>query len=252
MAVHPFLQIAGFQLPAYGVLLTIACVGGVWLSATLAPQYRLAREQVYRAATAAVLGALVFAKLGDLLIGRSVGLHYAGTFLSGFVAALVITAVWARSHRVGLRDLADCFAPSLALGVAIVRIGCFFAGCDYGTPSSLPWAVTFRDPLAASLNGTPLGVPLHPAQLYESALGVAILGLLWLVRRWWKHPGAQAVTFFAAYACGRFVIEFVRGDADRGIWEGLSTSQWLCLFVLLLAIASLLARPRVSPAVALD
>src|SRR5688572_31370960 len=61
----------------------------------------------------------------------------------------------------------DVFAPGLALGHAIGRLGCFAAGCCWGSECDLPWAVTFRNPDANELTGVPLGIPLHPSQLYE-------------------------------------------------------------------------------------
>ena len=65
-------------------------------------------------------------------------------------------------------DVTDVFAPGIALGHVVGRLGCLFAGCCFGKPTNVPWAITFTDPFARANVGTPLGVPLHPTQLYEA------------------------------------------------------------------------------------
>ena len=106
----------------------------------------------------------------------------------------------------------DVFAPGLALGHAFGRIGCFAAGCCWGKETQCPWAVTFKNPLAEQIVGTPLGVPLHPTQLYEFVLELAnCLFLVWLVRRK-KFEGQVIGTYLIIYGIGRYFIEFFRGD----------------------------------------
>ena len=72
----------------------------------------------------------------------------------------------------------DAFAPGIAAGQAVGRLGCLLAGCCYGHPTDAPWGVTFTNPLAAANVGTPLDVSLHPTQLYESVAALVILGVL--------------------------------------------------------------------------
>src|SRR3990170_2457097 len=74
---------------------------------------------------------------------------------------------------------ADVFAPGLALGHAIGRLGCLAAGCCWGAVCHRPWAITFNKPDAHELTGVPLGIPLHPTQLYESLAELAIFGFLY-------------------------------------------------------------------------
>ena len=235
----PFIQVGSLKLPAYGLLLCTAILLGVWMAVRRAAKLRLSSDFVYLTASVAVLVALVGAKLGDLLIrgGKfSLGtlVTGAGTFLAGFLAALGVTAILTYRSGVSLLQLADCFAPSLALGVAIVRLGCFAASCDYGKPTSLPWGVVFTDPRAAQLTGIPLGVRLHPSQLYESGLGLAIFVMLLILDRKPRSPGFLILWFASLYAIGRFLLEFLRGDLDRGFLGPLSISQWLSLITLLI------------------
>jgi phosphatidylglycerol---prolipoprotein diacylglyceryl transferase len=158
----------------------------------------------------------------------------AGTFLFGFVCALCVTCYLAIRRGASLWAISDCFAPALALGNCLVRIGCLMSGCDFGKPTDLPWGVVFSNPLAAQLAGTPIGVRLHPSQLYESLLGlITFLLLLYLSRRP-RRSGLFILTFASCYAGGRFFLEYFRGDVDRLFWGLLSTSQWLSLFLLLM------------------
>lgn len=99
----------------------------------------------------------------------------AGDFYVGFIGALVASAIFFQRHpRLPFWRNADLCGPSIALGQAIGRVGCFMAGDDYTAPTQLPWAVRFTDPDAASIGGAPLGVPLHPVQLYESIVCLAL------------------------------------------------------------------------------
>ena len=79
-------------------------------------------------------------------------------------------------HRMPFWTTCDVFAPGIALGHVTGRLGCFAAGCCYGKPTDVPWAVIFTNPLAAANVGTPLGIPLHPTQLYEAGAELLILG----------------------------------------------------------------------------
>ena len=105
-----------------------------------------------------------------LTLARSGGVFYGGLILA------VVVALW-YIRRIGLPlwTTCDVFAPGIALGHVVGRFGCFFAGCCYGKPTSVPWAITFTDPFAAANVGTPLDVPLHPTQLYEAGAEALIL-----------------------------------------------------------------------------
>jgi phosphatidylglycerol:prolipoprotein diacylglycerol transferase len=199
----------------------------------------------------AIVGALVGAKA--LLLFRSILdgsfaisdlwsmslVTSAGDFYGGFIGGLTASAMFFWRHpTVPVWRAADVCAPAIALGQAIGRVGCFMAGDDYGRPAHLPWAVTFTDPEAERLGGTPLNVPLHPVQLYESAMCLALfVFLVWLTRR--RHrDGDIIVAYTLLYAIARFGLEFFRGDADRGFVFGglLSTSQFIGVVMAALAI----------------
>jgi phosphatidylglycerol:prolipoprotein diacylglycerol transferase len=154
----------------------------------------------------------------------------AGDFYGGFIGALVTAAIFFRRHQqLPFWRTADLCGPAIALGQAIGRIGCLMAGDDYGRPANLPWAITFTDPDAARIGGAPLGVPLHPVQLYESVVCLALFAVLVWLRRRKRFDGEIILAYTLLYAIARFVLEFFRGDADRGFLFGglLSTSQFI-------------------------
>jgi phosphatidylglycerol:prolipoprotein diacylglycerol transferase len=107
----------------------------------------------------------------------------------------------------------------------------------------MPWGITFTNPEAAANVGTPLGVPLHPTQLYDAGAELAILVLLLVTeRRGRPFAGRTFWLYVLLYGISRFIIEFFRGD-DRGIVLGVSTSQFVSLIAVPLALV-MLARLR--------
>ena len=112
----------------------------------------------------------------------------------------------------------------LSGGNVFGRLGCFSAGCCYGTECNLPWAVTFHSPDAGLLSGTPLGMPLHPVQLYTFLANMLVLALLLGVRKYRRFVGQVSACYFILEGIGRMVTEIWRADLDRGFWMGIS---WL-------------------------
>ncbi len=143
-------------------------------------------------------------------------------FYGGFIAALITLIVYLKKQKMPLWKTADIMAPALALGHCIGRIGCFFAGCCYGKPCDLPWAVTFTNPATLA----PVGIPLHPTQLYSSASNLIIFGMLLLFRRYQKFEGQLLLVYIFLYGIFRSIIEAFRGDFRGNIFgEMFSLSQ---------------------------
>jgi phosphatidylglycerol:prolipoprotein diacylglycerol transferase len=200
-----------------------------------------------------LVSALVGAKLLLLIVDWE---HYrhdplslirsGGVFYGGLVAA-VLTSIWFfRKHRLSVWLMTDILAPSVALGHAIGRLGCFTAGCCYGKPTNVPWAVTFTDSYSREIVGVPLNVPLHPTQLYESLVEFALFGLLLFIAGRKKFDGQIFWTYVFGYSFARFAIEFFRGDLERGFVFGgaLSTSQVIALLLVAASSFALLVLRR--------
>ncbi len=165
------------------------------------------------------------------------------TFYGAMMGALVSMILFSRYARVSFRHYADMATPATALGLGIGRIGCFAAGCCWGKPTHVPWAVTYShvDSFCPWR-----GVPLHPTQLYESA-GAFVLALFlhWFWRRR-QYEGQVLFVGLVGYAVLRILVEIFRGDDYRGLFFGglLSYSQALSLFFLALGFVGLLLVPH--------
>ena len=252
---HPILfESGGVTLYRYGVLLAAAYLIGLQMALVRARARGLDAQRVMDLGIWIIISALAGAKL--LLLALDFH-HFAdrpqdllglvrsgGVFYGGMIAALAVALLYLRRHTLPLWTTADVFAPGIALGHAVGRMGCFLAGCCYGYPTSVPWAVTFRDPAAAANVGTPLDVPLHPTQLYEAGAELLILAaLLRLERRGGGFAGRTFWTYLLLYGVSRFIIEFYRGD-NRGAIGPLSTSQFVSVIVVPVAIVMLVVLSR--------
>jgi phosphatidylglycerol:prolipoprotein diacylglycerol transferase len=241
------------------VLLALAFVAAVWWLVKAARRDGLDPDRLMSLGFRAIAGGIVGSKL--LMVLRTLPeflaqpsqlwslsfLESAGDFYGGFLGALAACAIYYLLHpELPVWRSADLCGPAIALGQAVGRVGCFMAGDDYGRPSDVPWAVSFTDPDAVRLGGAPLGVPLHPVQLYESIVCLALfLFLAWLARR--KRFDGQVILAYALlYAAARFLLEYYRGDADRGFLLDrlLSTSQFIAVLVFLASAALLIVRRR--------
>jgi phosphatidylglycerol:prolipoprotein diacylglycerol transferase len=243
-----------FTLHTYGFLLAIAFLLGLWVASRQAKRAGLDAGKVTDLAVWVLIAGLVGAKA--LLVG--VEWRYfaknprdafsvfqsGGVFYGGLLAGILVAWLLARRYRLPGWRTADVLAPGVAIGQAVGRLGCFSAGCCWGKATTVPWAVTFTDVYAARAVGTPIDTPVHPSQLYESAAAFLIfLFLVWLARRK-RFDGQVALAYVALYSFVRFVLEFWRGDAERGTWFGnmISTSQ---LIALALLAATAIALPYV-------
>jgi phosphatidylglycerol:prolipoprotein diacylglycerol transferase len=167
-----------------------------------------------------------------------------GVFYGGLLLAVAVALWYIRRAGLPLWTTCDVFAPGIALGHVVGRFGCFFAGCCYGKPTTLPWGITFTDPFAAANVGTPLGVHLHPTQLYEAgAEALILLGLLLTEKKGKPYPGRTFWLYILLYAVSRFIIEYFRGD-ERGTVGIFSTSQFISLILAPLAIGMLVYLAR--------
>ncbi len=163
-----------------------------------------------------------------------------GVFYGGLILAFVVGVWLMRRYRLPVWATADLYAPGIALGHVIGRMGCLLAGCCYGRPTDLPWGLTFTDPVAAANVGTPLNTPLHPTQLYDAGAELLILIiLLAFERRGRTFHGRTFWLYILLYAASRFVIEMFRGD-PRGMVFGVSTSQVVSLLLLPAALVMLI------------
>jgi len=252
-------KLGPITLYSYGVLLAVSYLVGLKLAMARAKQRNLDAARVLDLGIYIIVAALVGAKLlllvvdfdhyrnnpGELLaLARSGGVFYGGLILAVAVACWYIAR-----HKMPCWSTCDVFAPGIALGHVTGRLGCFAAGCCYGRPTDVPWGVIFTDPLAAANVGTPLGIRLHPTQLYEAGAELLILAfLLATERRGRPFAGRTFWLYMFLYAVSRYIIEIYRGD-PRGVvpFLDISTSQFISLILGPLSLIMLLWLSRVLP-----
>ncbi|MBP1641615.1 MAG: Prolipoprotein diacylglyceryl transferase [Acidobacteria bacterium] len=258
--IQELFRIGPLAISPFGVLLVAA-----FLAAYLQLQRGLTRLGIGDPDTASallfaggvggVLGAKIYYAIlhGDwrLLLERS-GLVWYG----GFVLGTAAVAWTMHRRRLPPWPTLDALAPALALGYGVGRVGCFLVGDDYGVPTTLPWGIAYADglppttayylrrefglELPASISDDTL-LSVHPTQLYETAIALAIwwIGVRLLRRR--PAPGRTALVVFALLALERFGVEFLRVKDDR-LLGGLTLAQAISLAILV-AVAALWRRP---------
>lgn len=254
---HPILlKIGPFELYTYGAFLAMAFLAAIYLGmyetqrVGLKPE--LAADLGIVIIIASILGARVFYILfydlhytlehpGELLKLRQTGLVYYG----GLIFAVTAGIAYCRWKKAPLPLMLDVGAPSIALGQAIGRIGCFMSGCCYGAPTWVPWAVKFPH----------LEYPRHPTQLYESFATFAIFVTLMWYRKRKSRNGQVLVLYALLYAPARFIIEFFRGD-NPSVLFGMTISQVISIAIMCVAVPAAIyfwhrtpeAEPAVKPA----
>jgi phosphatidylglycerol---prolipoprotein diacylglyceryl transferase len=236
------ISIGSFYIPTYGVLVALAFLAGLWVTLRLSKRIGLASEKVTNlvvyCAIAGIAGAKLFMFLfdiGDYL--RDPGqiftlqtLQAAGVFHGGFIAALIVAVLYMRKQQLPVWQTMDAFAPGVAIGQAIGRLGCFAAGCCWGRECDLPWGVRFRSDFAAPV---PLDKTLHPVQLYESAADLLIFGVLYWYFARAPRRGNVIGLYLVLYSTARFIIEFFRVH-EQSLWGPFSLTQWIALALLIL------------------
>lgn len=152
----------------------------------------------------------------------------------GILAGILAAYIYCKIKKLHFLSYLDIAVPSVALAQGFGRIGCFLAGCCYGCESDLPIAVTFKNS-----NYAPNGVALFPSQLVSSAFDFIHFFVLCALARQNKTAGKIGAFYLIFYSIGRFMIEFFRGDLERGSVGSLSTSQFISIFVAIAGIIML-------------
>jgi phosphatidylglycerol:prolipoprotein diacylglycerol transferase len=242
-------------LHTYGVLVALAFLVALWLAGRLGKSIGLNHDAVTNlgiyCALAAIAGAKLLMFVFDLpyylqhpdQILSFATLQAGGVFYGGLIAALVVAFWYMRKTKLPPLKTADAFAPAIALGHGIGRLGCFSAGCCWGIACNRSWAVTFTNPAANDITGVPLNQPLHPTQLYEAISEFLIFGILY----WrFKKPHANGTIlglYLVLYSVARFIVEFFRVHEQANPFGGpLNASQLISIGLFLLG--SWLLRPR--------
>ena len=242
-----------FDIHWYGVFVAVGFLAGLWTAGRRGLIYGLSPEKTADLGPWIIIGALIGARslyvitywdddfAGKTLLNifkiRQGGL----VFYGGFIGAVLSTVLYTRLKNVPLWQIADAFAPSIALGHAFGRIGCLMTGCCYGKACSLPWAITFPNGHYSHPS------TVHPTQIYESSLNLGLyLALDFLYRRK-RFEGQVFAIYLMSYALLRSFVELFRGDyTDQKITGLLTPGQQVGIAIFLAGAALYFIRSKTS------
>ena len=235
-------------MPSYGFLVSLGVLVGLWISVRNSRREAIDPEKAWNFGILVVLCGILGSKILYILVDLSYytshpreilslsTLQAGGVFSGGLIAALMAAAWYIRKNHMPALATCDAFAPVLALGHAIGRVGCFAAGCCWGKPTNHFWGVTFTNPLAQQWVGTPLGQALEPTQLFEALVELAnFFILMWFFQRK-KFDGQVLGAYLFLYGFARYFLEFLRDDPGRGeVFGGMMTGTQLIAILLVIA-----------------
>lgn len=147
----------------------------------------------------------------------------------GMIGGIVAGYIYCKRKKVKFFQYFDLIIPSVAFAQGFGRIGCFMAGCCFGRETTSAFGVVFPSSSLA-----PGGVPLIPTQLIASGLNFLHFAILIFYARRKKVDGQVAALYLVLYSVGRFILEFFRGDIERGSVGVLSTSQFISIFLFMI------------------
>jgi phosphatidylglycerol---prolipoprotein diacylglyceryl transferase len=247
--VYPILlKIGSLNLYAYGLMMVFGFLASLIFVSLYAKQAGFTDNDASNLLIFVFLSGILGARLMHVLINvkyysshlnglfdfQKGGLAWYGGMLAGILCILIFTRVKHYSTGQGM-DL--IFTPAI-LGLAIGRIGCFLNGCCAGIPTNLPWGVKFPH------HGLPVAV--HPTQIYELLLDLALFFFLvyWWDRR--KYPGENSLIMAAVYSIIRLFVEFFRNNSPDQMLGTLSMAQWASVIAFLI-IAGVFIHLRLQP-----
>jgi len=219
---HPILaEIGPLTIRWYGLMIAVAILAGLWLAVREGERKGIERQKIYDFAFYVILAGIVGARTYFVLFSdlsyylahplKIMAFWEGGLAIHGTILAGVIVAIWFTwKEKIPFWRWTDTLAPSLILGQAIGRIGCFLNGDAHGLPTTLPWGLIYS---ADSPAGQMFpGQPLHPTQLYEMGLNLVIFGVLWKLRKNNYFDGFLFLLYVILYSPIRILVENFRAD----------------------------------------
>lgn len=243
---NEILKIGPLTIYGYGLMIAIGIVAAYLLGVYRAKKAKLDPNPISTIVVLAVVGGMVGARVlylitifREVLANPSLIWDVSNGFVvyGGIIAGILTIIAYCRIKKISFLAYFDLLMPSVALAQGFGRLGCFLAGCCYGRETNSVIGIVFHNSSYA-----PNGVRLIPTQLLSSGLNFLHCLLLVWVARHKKGDGQVGACYLIFYSIGRFILEFFRGDLERGAVGSLSTSQFISLFICVAGIALLIWR----------
>ncbi|MBN1115177.1 MAG: prolipoprotein diacylglyceryl transferase [Oligoflexia bacterium] len=241
------IRIGPIPIRGYGLMLAIGFMLAMYLAQKKASKFGFDPEKLSVLFPSIIIWAAIGARLFHTFIEMpSYYFHHpvdifkfwdgGVTYYGGLIGGILTTYLFCKKHKVSMLKLADFLITYVALGQIFGRLGCTLAGCCHGIPCDLPWAYAITNPESVT---RPLGVPLHPTQLYQATWNLFTFILLYRNAERSKFAGENLLLYGIVYPIGRSIIEIFRGDSVRGyIIDGvLTTSQGISLVVFIVCVS---------------
>lgn len=244
---HPDLfSIGPLTLHSYGLFVALGFIAGILTAIKLGKSAGITSNSIMDLGFLIILTGLIGSRIVYIIIDLPKYISnpldifkiWEGglVFHGGLVAVIIVIILYTRHHKQNIWTIGDIWAPAAAIGQAIGRIGCFFAGCCYGKPTDVPWAVVFTNPKSIAT----LNVPIHPTQLYLSLSSFIIFIILIILYSKKKFEGQVLLWFLILHQSARLFIENFRGD-PRGVFitDDFTVTQFIALVILIGAVTAL-------------
>jgi len=237
------LSIGPVSIGWYGIMIALAVITLVaWALFSVKKDTRLTPDMVLNAALVGIPSGIIFSRFlhvidfwdyyainpGKIVGGE--GLSIWGAILGATIGIWLFSLI---NKKFSFGHLADILAPGIILAQAIGRVGCTLNGCCYGKETSLPWAIVYTNP---NTHG-PIGIPVHPTQVYEIMFNLIIFGVLFKLRNRFKTDGSLFLVYLSFYSVWRLGVDFIRDG--RPFLFGLHQAQIISIVVLLITLTLL-------------
>lgn len=253
---YPIIHLGPIQLPSYGTVIFLGLIVGVIIAMFTAKKYNISKTDIVLSTILASIGMIIGAKLIYILtvipevissfsyvknhVFETLMYMFGGyVFYGGLIGALFGYWFYCKYFQINFSKIVNIISPVIPLVHSFGRIGCFLGGCCYGIEYHGKFAVHFpENDFVTDLNN----VPRFPVQLLESGINFILFAVLMFYSRKPRKEGCVLGIYLICYAVIRFSLEFLRGDVERGIFLGVSTSQWISLMLIPIGIYLILRK----------
>ncbi|MBQ5884795.1 MAG: prolipoprotein diacylglyceryl transferase [Clostridia bacterium] len=245
---EPFIYIFGKEIPIYGIAWILGTAIAGLIAYLLTKKSGIEGYDLVYSAVFAVLAGVAGAKLLFILVSLNIiieqnipftaVLQGGFVFYGGLIGGAIGILIYTKMYKLNTLKFFDLFALVMPLGHAIGRVGCFYSGCCYGMRYDGPFSCEYTK----TLGMTPLNTALLPVQLIEAVLLIILFCVLMYMYLKVQQTGIITVIYLYVYSVIRFVLEFLRGDLERGLIFGLSTSQIVSVMIVVFVTSFLIIK----------